>query len=620
METKKILWVRLDAIGDNILSASMLPYIFEKYGGPEITVVCQSHISELYEVSPYVSRVIGVDEMKLFLDSNYRNGILQDLRNSSFDVAMNASCFWRQLSDLFVVGSLAKEKIAFENSAAIPARVAEKRGSVFTSLIRFRDVYEPEVDKFGDFLEGLGIQAPRLGATVWTSEDDEAFADRLFSQNDLDPARTVALFAFGRSHLRTYPFYGVALHDVCAESDFSVIALGDDAAYGFNQKCLADIGVRSVNLSGKTTLRQSAALLRKCRLAVGAETGLAHMACAVGVPNVVVMGGGHFGLFMPYSPLTSVAALPLDCYWCGWTCSYEYSHCVVDVAPEVVEFAVRETLRLRSEKPRVFLQSENRRNPQSEGPSPGWKMPEHFLPAESIEVVNVELSKEFRSHGWSKKDLESALAFDSRDDVPQEVAAVMNEASALRSAGEPGRALAFLEMAVKKNPKSPDLLNLKGELEIEMGFFDQARETLFHLITYVPFHLEAINNIALIDILQKRYDSALGLLKKALEIDPSNGPANANLAFIQNELSLRAQLVDADRAILDNDLESARVILDGILAVSPTHEDALSDLAVVEARQGHGDEALRILQTILAANPASEFAMQLMEKLLFKSA
>lgn len=57
-------------------------------------------------------------------------------------------------------------------------------------------------------------------------------------------------------------------------------------------------------MSGQTTLRQIAALLSRCRLAVGSDTGLAHMACALKVPNVILVGGGHFGRFLPYSALT----------------------------------------------------------------------------------------------------------------------------------------------------------------------------------------------------------------------------------------------------------------------------------------------------------------------------
>lgn len=619
MERKKILWVRLDAIGDNVLAASMLPHIYEKYDRPHITVVCQKHIAELYEASPQVERVIGVDKMGLFLDSKYRDSILQDLRKSEFDVALDSTCSWEKLSDLFVVGSLAKEKVAFENSAAIPDKVALKRGGAFTSLVRFKDIYEPEIERYRDFLDGIGIHVPRLNATLWTSEDDEKFADDLFAQNDLDPAKTIALFAFGRSHLRTYPFYGIALRDVCLENGFSVVALGDAAAYGFNQSCLNDIGVRSLNLSGKTALRQTAALLRKCRLAVGAETGVAHMACAVDVPNVIVIGGGHFGRFMPYSPKTSLVALPLECYWCDWECRYEYSHCVADIAPEVLEYALRETLRTTSEKPRVFLHPEAHWNSHLRTNGPAWEMPEKFTPRETVEIIPVEFSKKYNLGVISKRDLESKFTNSNANELPQPVKTALKAATDLRAQGESEKALEIVSKAIDENPASPDLLNFKGELEIGMGLLDEARATLFGIITYIPFHVDAMNNIAVVDILQKRYDSALGVLKRLLEVEPDNEIALSNLRFIESDLNVRSKLIDAEQSIMDGDFDTARKLLAEILNAYPAHEDALTDLAVVEAREGNSDEALRDLQKVLAANPGNEYAMQLMEKLLLKS-
>jgi pyruvate-formate lyase-activating enzyme len=76
----------------------------------------------------------------------------------------------------------------------------------------------------------------------------------------------------------------------------------------------------------------------------------------VGTPNVIMLGGGHFGRFMPYSPLTSTVCLPLSCYGCNWRCRHARAHCVQDVAPEVVEVALREALERGSPRPRLYLQ------------------------------------------------------------------------------------------------------------------------------------------------------------------------------------------------------------------------------------------------------------------------
>jgi len=50
----------------------------------------------------------------------------------------------------------------------------------------------------------------------------------------------------------------------------------------------------------KTTLRQVAAFCATAAFTSGAESAGAHIACAVGTPSVVVLGGGHFGRFLPY--------------------------------------------------------------------------------------------------------------------------------------------------------------------------------------------------------------------------------------------------------------------------------------------------------------------------------
>ena len=52
--------------------------------------------------------------------------------------------------------------------------------------------------------------------------------------------------------------------------------------------------------AGKTTLPQSAALMEKCALFVGNDSGPAHMAAAVGCPAVVLFGPTEPDLWRPY--------------------------------------------------------------------------------------------------------------------------------------------------------------------------------------------------------------------------------------------------------------------------------------------------------------------------------
>jgi tetratricopeptide (TPR) repeat protein len=118
--------------------------------------------------------------------------------------------------------------------------------------------------------------------------------------------------------------------------------------------------------------------------------------------------------------------------------------------------------------------------------------------------------------------------------------------------------------------------------------------------------------------MEKRFESALGVLEKVLDIDSSNAVALSNLQFIKNDLAIRSKLIQAEELIINSDFEAARSMLDEVLKVDARHEEALVALALVESHEGNHDAALKSLQKVLNANPGNEDALQLMERLLIK--
>lgn len=385
-EIVRILWVRTDSIGDNILAMAMLPSLRDNYPNAEITVLCQQHIVELYEACPLVNRVIGFNRLKALQDDAYRTEMLGTIQAIGADLALNPVYSREPLTDLFTAASGARQRFALEgNLCNISAVDRERNNRLYTGVLSSEGENKTELERHKDFLRGLGTANPRLELSFWVTPDDMAFAKRLFRDHDLTSEKTVALFAGAQHAVRLYDHYGTALADICQANDFAVLALGAAGDQGINQLNLDAIGTRVVNLSGALTLRQSAALLSLCRLAVGAETGLAHMACAVETPNVILLGGGHFGRFMPYSPLTSIVALPLECYGCNWQCRYNRVHCVRDVAPSAIEEAVRQTLAQTSDKPRLFVASMNDRRPGNGEPHRGGVM--EFISSDAITVI-----------------------------------------------------------------------------------------------------------------------------------------------------------------------------------------------------------------------------------------
>ena len=389
-QSNRILWVRTDSIGDAVLAMSMLPHVKGRYPHAEITVLCQEHIAELYESCPHVDSVVPFNKERAYLNAEYRDGISAALCAKSFDIVLNSVFSREPLTDILALNTTAKQKVAFNGDSAhgMTENFHARSNPLYSHIIQNNGGYKLELERHREFLQALGVETPRLQPVIWTTLDDAEFAENVFQENGLDAGKTVVLFAGAQAEARTYNGYGQALVQLCKEQGFAVVALGSDSDFEVNEKNLNDLaGVKTLNLCGKTTLRQSAEILRRCRLAVGAETSMAHIACAVGTPNVVLLGGGHFGRFMPYSAITSAVALPVECYCCNWACKYDSAHCVKGISPEVITEAVRQTLEKGSNKPRIFLQGENYW--RQGGNIPTWKMTGIFHKGVSADLIPV---------------------------------------------------------------------------------------------------------------------------------------------------------------------------------------------------------------------------------------
>jgi ADP-heptose:LPS heptosyltransferase len=381
---KRILWVRTDSIGDNVLSACMLPHIHEKYPEAEITVICQEHVKPLFEANPWVGKIISINKRKAYRDTPYLACLADQLADGKFDLALNSVYSREPISDFLTFASKASEMVGFEGDLCNIHREERDRNNRHYTLLIPGAVLENEIQRHREFLEAIDIRPSMLKPEVWLTREDEQVADAFWSEQRIDSARVIGLFIGAQDPVRTCPSFGKALSNVCNQHEFHVIAFGAVKDYWLAQRTLESIGGRVTNLCGRTSLRQTAALLKRCRIGVGVETGTAHMACAVGTSNVVLVGGGHFGRFLPYSPLTSLVCLPLDCFGCNWRCRYSTPHCTRDIVPRALAEAIGVDLREPSTTPRLFLQ-----NPADWIPSadePFWRWPIPNLPLRGVEV------------------------------------------------------------------------------------------------------------------------------------------------------------------------------------------------------------------------------------------
>ena len=358
-DTKHILWIRTDAIGDNVLASSMLKPLKEFYKNYKITVVCQNFVRELYQDSPFVNNIISFNRRKFIEDEEYKKEIVIKLCSINAEYAFNSIFSRDKIADFFTLCTKAKFKIAHQGDLSnILEKDREENNKSFSKLIPTNPTSLTELERHNDFLKGIGIESNNLSPKIWLNKEDLKYADKVFFENNLEIKKTIALFAGAQYEVRIYNNYGKALNKYCKANGFNVVILGSSKDHQVNNTNIKDLSVKTVDLTGKTTVRQSAAIIKKCTAAIGAETGLAHIACAVGTKNLILLGGGHFGRFMPYSNLTSIVSLPLECFGCNWQCKYGTTTCIKDIDYQVISSALENMMTQTQDKTIVYLQSE----------------------------------------------------------------------------------------------------------------------------------------------------------------------------------------------------------------------------------------------------------------------
>jgi ADP-heptose:LPS heptosyltransferase len=109
------------------------------------------------------------------------------------------------------------------------------------------------------------------------------------------------------------------------EKGIGVVLLGGRDAAALAEKVLTTVNdARVVNCVGRTSLKQSAALIAQAQRFIGHDSGLLHIASALGVPSVAIFGPGNRAKWGPRGPGDKVVHAGLACSPCtrfGYTLS-----------------------------------------------------------------------------------------------------------------------------------------------------------------------------------------------------------------------------------------------------------------------------------------------------------
>lgn len=313
---------RLDGIGDFVLWLDAFAALRTLYNGRRITLICNQAWSDLAERVSGFDEIIPVQVARYRTDLRYRYETLRALRRRRFATVIHPLYTRQGFSDIeAIVRALrADEKIGSSGDPSVGWR-SRLGGWWFSRLVPASNTPLMELQRNAEFVRALGVGDYRGSAPTLQ-------ADR-FPRSPLDLDDYYVLFAGASDAIKQWPPRSFAEigRQIFERTGLTGVVCGgpDDAAQA--EEIVAHAGVPLQNWTGRTTLPQLVSIIAGSRLVVSNDTGAMHIAAAVATPAVCVVGGGHFGRFLPYTPdapdgrpLPRIVFHRMNCFHCSWRC------------------------------------------------------------------------------------------------------------------------------------------------------------------------------------------------------------------------------------------------------------------------------------------------------------
>ncbi|HST50507.1 MAG TPA: glycosyltransferase family 9 protein [Pyrinomonadaceae bacterium] len=338
-KVRRVLVVRLRSVGDTVLATPTLYALRRFLPGARLDVLLEDWVAPLLEGSAEVDRVVTVKRKS----KSSRLRVAQRLRAENYDVVYNlhggstAALLTRATGAPNRVGYADYSYASLHNHAAPPSSELwgrEKTHSVEQQLALLGWTGVPVTDRPATRL----AVTPEAAARVAQKLNDAGFGDdqpfALIHPAAAFDTKTWAAANFARvvEHLAAR---GIASVAVAAPDESKVVE-------AVRSNALAP-------LAGFTdlSLPELTALASRARLFVGNDSGVAHVAAAVSVAQVVVFGSSNVAHWRPWSrAATEVVREEMPCAPCpGYTCAeFDAPECIRRVSVERVTAAVERVL------------------------------------------------------------------------------------------------------------------------------------------------------------------------------------------------------------------------------------------------------------------------------------
>lgn len=272
----KILFVTATRVGDAVLSTGLLSHLIDRFPAARITIAAGPDAAPLFEDVPGLDRLISLPKQRWSMHwlTLYRAVMLQrweivvDLRASAL-----AYLLWTRERRVAEAGRRPEHRV--RQLARIFALDPPPSPTLWIGPRR--DAEAVKLVPPGGPVIAIGPAANWRGKE-WRAERFAELAQRLIAADGMVPGARVVVLAAPHERAQAVPLIASLPASRC------------------------------IDLVGKVDLLTAAAVLRRCSLFIGNDTGLMHLAAAAGTPTLGLFGPSPVEQYAPWGAHTATVS------------------------------------------------------------------------------------------------------------------------------------------------------------------------------------------------------------------------------------------------------------------------------------------------------------------------
>jgi len=336
----KLLIRATNWVGDAIMALPALRLVRARFPEAEIAILARPYVADLYRGQGVCDELIACDSNREHAGFGGRERLAKELRVRKFDTAL-------LLQNAFDAAWLAWR-------AGIPERIGyarDGRGLLLTRAVkapRLGEIPAHEMFYYLELLRRVGwLKALPEECLIQleVSQDRRRRGAELLLQAGARPyGRRIAIGAgasFGAARCWPADRFAEAANQLVAVSDADVVLFGTEAEAAATGAIAEKLRQPAINLTGKTTIAELPGALSQCHLFIGNDSGVMHVAAAVGLPVVGIFGPTDPLGTAPMTPRRTIVQEKPYCSPCFLRRCPTDHRCMTKIAPEAVASAAK---------------------------------------------------------------------------------------------------------------------------------------------------------------------------------------------------------------------------------------------------------------------------------------